>query len=95
MKNATLSLKKSINEVAQVLESKGFDCYLSTKSLKHDSRNVFHDVYTCTKGAFDGEVVDIHYDFNNGIIHDLSCSSQFHTQSGGDYLTTPKILNFI
>lgn len=95
MKNASLSLRKEINNVAQILENKGFDLYLSTKSLKHNQRNILHDIYTCTNGAFSGEVVDIHYNIENGIIHDLSVSSQFHTESGGDYLTTPKIIKFI
>ncbi len=95
MKNATLSLSKKINNVSQVLETKGFDLYLSTKSRKHEQRNILHDIYTCTKGVFNGEVVDIHYNMETGIIHDLAVSSQFHTSTGGDYLSTPKIINFI
>ena len=95
MKNATLSLSKKINNVSKVLEAKGFDLYLSTKSLKHEQRNILHDIYTCTQGVFNGEVVDIHYNFETGIIHDLAISSQFHTSTGGDYLSTPKIINFI
>jgi hypothetical protein len=95
MKNATLSLNLDINNVSQKLDAKGFDLYLSTKSLKHEQRNILHDIYTCTKGQFNGEVVDIHYNIETGVIHDLAVSSQFHTNTGGDYLSTPKILNFI
>lgn len=95
MKNATLSLNKKINNVAKILEAKGFELYLSAKSKKHTEGNIFFDIYTCTKGIFSGEVVDIYYNFETGTIHDLAISSQFHTETGGDYLSTPKIIKFI
>lgn len=94
MKNATLSLKWNVNNLSNLLESKRFDLYLSTKSLKHEERNILHDIYTCTEGVFNGEVVDVHYNFETGLIHDVAVSSQFHTEDGGSYLTTPKIGNY-
>lgn len=86
---------KNYQTISNLLESKKFDLYLSIKSLKHDERNILHDIYTCTNGAFNGEVVDIYYNFENDEIKRIEVSSQFHTQDGGEYLTTPKILKFI
>jgi len=94
MKNATLSLKWNVNKLSEILESKKFDLYLSTKSLKHEERNILHDIYTCTEGIFDGEVVDVHYNYETGIIHDLATSSPRHTKDGGAYETLPKIQNY-
>jgi hypothetical protein len=95
MKNATLSCKMNLNNITNLLYSKGFECYLSTKSLKHDDCMIHHDIYTCTEGIFAGEVVDVHYNYNTGLIHDLSFSSQFHTQDGGSYETLPKIIKYL
>lgn len=86
---------KNLQTLATLLDNKGFELYLSTKSLQYDSANILHDIYTCTNGAFSGEVVDIHYNFENDEIKQIEVSSQFHTNDGGEYLSTPKILNFI
>lgn len=86
---------KNLATLYVLLESKGFDLYLSTKSIQYDERNILHDIYTCTKGAFNGEVIDIHYNFENNEIKQIGVSSQFHNEDGGEYLTTPKILKFI
>lgn len=86
---------KNLQAVWDLLDCKGFDLYLSSKSLQYDERNIVHDIYTCINGTFSGEVVDIHYNIDNNEIKHIEVSSQFHTESGGDYLTTPKILNFI
>jgi len=86
---------KNFQTLISLLEGKGFDLYLSTKSLQYDEKNIVHDIYTCTNGAFSGEVVDVHYDFKNDDIKQIEVSSQFHTNDGGEYLSTPKILKFI
>jgi hypothetical protein len=86
---------KNLQMLVSVLECKGFDFYLSTKSLQYDEKYIVHDIYTCTNGVFSGEVVDIHYNLKNQEIKQVEVSSQFHTNDGGEYLTTPKILNFI
>ena len=86
---------KNLELLFKLLDSKGFDLYLSTKSLQYDERNIVHDIYTCTKGIFNGEVVDIHYNIQNNEVKQIEVSSQYHTIDGGEYLTTPKILNFI
>lgn len=85
----------NLTQIYSLLEAKKFDLYLSTKSLKHEERNILHDIYTCTSGLFSGEVVEIYYNFENDKIEQIEVSSQFHTNDGGDYLTTPKILKFI
>ena len=86
---------KTYQLLSTLLENKGFELYLSTKSLEHQESNILHDIFTCTKGIFNGEVVDVHYNIGNDEIKQISVSSQFHTQDGGEYLTTPKILKFI
>lgn len=86
---------KNYQTISNLLEAKGFNFYLSTKSLEYDERNILHDIYTCTEGIFNGEVVDVHYNISNDEIKEISVSSQFHTQDGGEYITTPKILKFI
>jgi len=86
---------KNFQTLISLLEGKGFDLYLSTKSLQYDKENIVHDIYTCTNGAFSGEVVDIHYNFKSDEIEQIEVSSQFHTNDGGEYLSTPKILKFI
>ena len=86
---------KNLRLLVSVLENKGFDFYLSTKSLEYDERNIVHDIYTCTNGMCNGEVVDIHYNIKDQEIKQVSVSSQFHTNDGGEHLSTPKILKFI
>lgn len=95
MKNQTLSFKMNLNNITNLLYLKGFDCYLSTKSLKYEDCSIHHDIYTCNQGMFAGEVVDVHYNYNTGLIQEIAVSSQFHTEDGGEYSTTPKILNYI
>jgi hypothetical protein len=86
---------KNYQLISNLLENKGFELYLSTKSLNHEEPNILQDIFTCTKGMFNGEVVDVYYDITNNEIKQISVSSQFHTQDGGKYETTPKILKFI
>lgn len=86
---------KNYQLLSTLLENKGFELYLSTKSLEHQESNILHDIFTCTKGIFNGEVVDVHYNIGNDEVKQISVSSQFHTQDGGEYFSTPKILKFI
>ena len=86
---------KNLQTLVSLLDCKGFDLYLSTKSIQYEEKDIVHNIYTCTNGVFSGEVVDIHYNIKNDEIKQIEVSSQFHTKDGGEYLTTPKILNFI
>ena len=36
-----------------------------------------HDILTCTKGKFDGEVIDIYYNYKNGLVNKIEYSTQF------------------
>ena len=86
---------KNYQLLSILLESKGFELYLSSKSLQYDEKKYQHAIYTCTNGIFNGEVVDVIYNFWDDQVKEIQVSSQFHTQDGGEYLTTPKILKFI
>jgi hypothetical protein len=86
---------KNLEMLVSLLDAKGFDLYLSTKSLEYEDKNIVHDIYTSTNGLFSGEVVDIHYNIKDEEIKQISVSSQFHTNDGGEHLSTPKILKFI
>ena len=81
------TVKKKVDAQAKKL-------YLSTKSLEHEGP-ILQDIFTCTKGIFNGEVVDVFYDITNNEVKQISVSSQFHTEDEGQYETTPKILNYI
>ena len=86
---------KNYQSLSNLLENKGFELYLSTKSLEHEESNILQDIFTCTSGIFNGEVEDVYYNITNDKIKQISVSSQFHTQDGGNYESAPKILKFI
>ncbi len=86
---------KNFQLLSILLESKGFELYLSTKSLEFDAKKFQKAIFTCTNGIFNGEVVDVVYNFWDDQVKQISVSSQFHTEDGGEYHTTPKILKFI
>ena len=39
-----------------------------------------HEVLTCTKGKYDGEVLDIYWDYKTGLVHTVDYSTQFKGQ---------------
>jgi uncharacterized protein YrrD len=39
-----------------------------------------HEILTATEGAYDGEVVDIYYDYHTGAVDSFEVSSQFKDQ---------------
>jgi hypothetical protein len=74
--------------ICQILENNEFECYLSSKI----SDKIQQDIYTCTSGKFNGEVVDIYYNYVTDKVFEMSFSSQFNT---GECGTEPKIMNYI
>jgi hypothetical protein len=75
-------------KVCQILEDNEFECYVSSKI----NNKITQDIYTCTKGKFSGEVVDIYYNYVNDEVYEIAYSSQFNT---GEFGTEPKIMNYI
>lgn len=40
-----------------------------------------HDILTCTKGKYDGEVIDIYYNYYTGEVNRTEISTQFKGQT--------------
>lgn len=40
-----------------------------------------HEILTCTKGEYSGEVIDLYWDYKTGKVHTIDYSSQFKGQS--------------
>lgn len=80
--------KLKYQKICQILEDNEFECYVSSKISSY----IQQDIYTCTSGKFNGEVVDIYYNYVSDDVYEISYSSQFHT---GEYGTEPKIMNYI
>ena len=75
-------------KVCQILEDNEFECYVSSVL----NNKITQDIYTCTKGKFSGEVVDIYYNYVSDEVYEISYSSQFNT---GEIGTEPKIIKYI
>lgn len=39
-----------------------------------------HEILTCTKGEYSGEVIDIYWNYYTGIVHTIDYSCQFKGQ---------------
>lgn len=54
---------EELNTKINNLLSNGFEQYLDTweKVTVHGDLNMYHEIYTATKGDYDGVVVDIYY----------------------------------
>lgn len=74
MKNNFLdvSVPGNINEVSAILQKSGFSEYGSFNEGEFQ-----HDTYTCTKGKFDGDVVDVYWNWHSGKVIRVEVSSQF------------------
>jgi hypothetical protein len=59
--------------ICQVLEDNEFECYLSSKV----NDKIQQDIYTCTRGKFNGEVVDVYYNYVSDEVFEMAFSSQF------------------
>jgi len=59
--------------ICQVLEDNEFECYLSSKV----NDKIQQDIYTCTRGKYNGEVVDVYYNYVSDEVFEMAFSSQF------------------
>ena len=75
-------------KICQVLENNEFECNVSSKL----NDKITQDIYTCTKGKFNGEVVDIYYNYVSDEVYELAFSSQF---DNGEISSLPKIIKYI
>lgn len=65
----------TINDLLKTASKNGFQEYLDVREENHQ-----HLILTCTKGKYDGEVIDILYKYENGQVFQIDHSSQFPNQ---------------
>jgi len=67
-------MKAQIQDLLSTAQKSGFQAYGSF------NEGLQHEILTCTKGKFDGEVLDIYWDYKTGVVHTVDYSSQFKGQ---------------
>ena len=65
----------TINSLIATATKAGFESYGS-----FNEGELQHDILTCTKGKYSGEVIDLYYFYSNGFINEIQYSTQFHGQ---------------
>ena len=63
-----------IQELLNVAAKAGFKVYGSFNEGLH------HEILSCTKGKYSGEVIDIYWDYKTGLVHTVDYSTQFKGQ---------------
>lgn len=65
----------NINSLINMAAKSGFQSYGSFNEGEYQ-----HDVLTCTKGKYSGEVIDLYYSFDTGNVSKVEYSTQFTGQ---------------
>jgi len=65
----------NINDFIATAAKSGFESYGS-----FNEGDLQHDILTCTKGKYDGEVIDLYYNYHTGEVSNIEYSSQFKGQ---------------
>lgn len=73
MQNGTQNTK-SIQELLNEAVKAGFELYASF------NEGLQHEILTCTKGKYNGEVIDIYWNYKTGLVHTVDYSTQFNHQ---------------
>lgn len=63
-----------IQDLLNVAAKSGFELYGSF------NEGLQHEILTCTKGKYNGEVLDIYWDYKTGLVHTVDYSTQFKGQ---------------
>lgn len=66
---------QQIQPLLNLAAKSGFEMYGSF------NEGLQHEILTCTKGKFSGEVIDIYWDYKTGLVHTVDYSTQFKGQS--------------
>ena len=77
MSNALSLVSGNINSLSAFIEKLGFKLYGSFNETEPSEVPIQHDIYTCIKGKYSGDVIDVYYNYNTGQIHHKEVSSQF------------------
>lgn len=67
-------MKQQINILSKIAEDNGFELYGSF------NEGLQHDIWTCLKGKYDGEVIDIYWNYKTGEVHTVDYSCQLPNQ---------------
>ena len=65
----------TFQEIITKADNAGFEFYGSFAEGE-----LQHEILTCTKGRYNGEVLDIYYDYKKGDVHVVEVTSQFKGQ---------------
>ena len=65
----------NINTLTHTALKPGFENYGS-----FNEGELQHDILTCTKGKYSGEVIDLYYDYYTGEVSNIEYSTQFKGQ---------------
>jgi hypothetical protein len=68
---------KNFNTLMSEAQKSGFEVY-SSYAMPDSSINL--DIFTCRKGKYDGEVIDIYYNWKTGEVTQVLYSTQFKNQ---------------
>lgn len=66
---------KTINQLIGIASQAGFEQYGSFNEVE-----LQHEILTCTRGDYSGEVIDIYYDWESGRLNRIEYSAQFKGQ---------------
>lgn len=66
---------QNINQLISVASKSGFETYGSFRE-----EDFQHEILTCIKGKYDGEVIDLYYDYHTGNVAKIEYSTQFKGQ---------------
>lgn len=66
----TIKIQDALNSAYKA----GFEGYASF------NEGLQHEILTCTKGEYDGEVIDIYWVYDTGEVHTIDYSTQFKGQ---------------
>ncbi len=67
---------QTVSQLISKAEKSGFQSYGSF----NEGDDIQHDILTCTCGKFNGEVIDLYYDFYTGAVSKIEITSQFTGQ---------------
>lgn len=68
-------MANSIQDLLNTAYKAGFEMYGSF------NEGLQHEILTCTKGKYSGEVIDIWWNYTTGQVHTIDYSTQFPNQS--------------
>lgn len=69
-----MTTTQTINDLIRQATKAGFESY---GNYRTEEDHIQYESMTCTKGEFDGEVIEIHYEYNSGEVTRVEQYCQF------------------